>query len=62
MTLVSRIIEYRFPGRVTRHPARERILTRLNHFNLRLRPIGLRPSYLIFGVTYRLPDAYYPVG
>jgi hypothetical protein len=36
-------------------------LTRLNHFNIHLRPAVLRPSYLTFGVTYRLPDVCYSV-
>jgi len=29
--------------------------SRLNHFNLRLRPAGLRPSCLTFGVTSACP-------
>lgn len=31
------------------------ILTRLNHFSLRLRPAALRPSCLTFGVTSACP-------
>jgi hypothetical protein len=31
------------------------LLTRLNNFNLRLRPIGLRPSCLTFGITSACP-------
>ena len=41
--------------RGTPSPCSFRILTRLNHFNLRLRPIGLRPSCLTFGVTSACP-------
>ena len=32
-----------------------KIISRLNHFNFRLRPIGLRPSCLTFGVTSACP-------
>ena len=32
-----------------------KIISRLNHFNLRLRPAGLRPSCLTFGVTSACP-------
>jgi hypothetical protein len=32
-----------------------KIISRLNHFNLRLRPVGLRPSCLTFGVTSACP-------
>ena len=30
-------------------------ISRLNHFNLRLRPAGLRPSCSTFGVTFACP-------
>jgi hypothetical protein len=32
-----------------------KIISRLNHFNFRLRPVGLRPSCLTFGVTSACP-------
>jgi len=32
-----------------------KIISRLNHFNFRLRPTGLRPSCLTFGVTSACP-------
>ena len=32
-----------------------KIISRLNHFNFRLRPAGLRPSCLTFGVTSACP-------
>ena len=32
-----------------------KIISRLNHFNFRLRPAGLRPSCLTFGVTPACP-------
>jgi len=32
-----------------------KIISRLNHFNFRLRPVGSRPSCLTFGVTSACP-------
>mgnify|MGYP001048227403 FL=1 len=53
MILVSRIIQWWFPEGVRCHPACLN-LTRLNHFNLRLRPV-LRTSCLTFGVASACP-------
>jgi len=41
--------------RGTLSPCLRKIISRLNHFNLRLRPAGLRPSCLTFGVTSACP-------
>ncbi len=41
--------------RGTLSPCLCKILTRLNHFSLRLRPVALRPSCLTFGVTSACP-------
>ncbi len=54
MTLVFRIIKWWLPDGELCRPARVE-LTRLNHFNCRLRPVSLRPSCLTFGVTPAYP-------
>ncbi len=54
MELVLCSIKCWFPEGVRCHPACLN-LTRLNHFNLRLRPTVLRTSYLTFGVTSACP-------
>ena len=55
MTLVRTHHKIVASRRGTLSPYLLKILTRLNHFNLRLRPIGLRPSCLTFGVTSACP-------